>query len=103
MDVVAPGPEKDLLGLVGEDEAVGKVGGIHDLGAAEATIDDLMIRKVVGECLPEPDRRGADEEDTPLERRALAVGRLIGGDLFLPLRVVARSACRQFLAEEMRR
>ncbi len=42
VDIVSSGPEEDLLGLMGEDESVGEVGGVHDLGAAEAAVDDLV-------------------------------------------------------------
>ncbi len=90
VDVVAACSEKDLLGLVREDEAVGKVGGIHDFRATKAAVDGRVIREIDGERFPEPDRRGADKEDSTLGRRLLAIRRFICGDFFFEFRVVVR-------------
>ena len=55
VSVVVAGAQENLLRLVGEDDAIGKVSGVGDLRAAEATVENLVLRKVGWKGGPEAD------------------------------------------------
>src|SRR5690349_21773860 len=71
-NVVVSRIEDDRSRFVLEDYSVGEVVDVWDCRTAEAAVDHWQIRERVG-CLPESDRRTADEEDTVFRRGVLVV------------------------------
>ena len=84
VDVVITGVEEDRFGLVGENDAVGEVDGVGELGAAEATVDGGDFREGFFE-VPESDAGGSDEEVGVLGGRGFFVSGFKFGDIFFPL------------------
>ncbi len=84
VDVVAAGPQHDQPRLAGNDDAVGVVGAVGDLTAAETTVEDPVLGEIPGKRLPEADGGGTDEENSPRGWRIGAVGRLEGPDVQFP-------------------
>ena len=86
-DVVAARPQHDQPRPVRDDDPVRVLAAVCNLRAAEAAVEDLVLREVLGKRLPHADGRGTDEQDRPLGRRTGPIGRLEGLDCRLPLPV----------------
>src|SRR5208282_2819976 len=57
---------------------------VGDLAAAEAAVEHLVFREVLGKRLPHADGGGADEQDRLLGRRVGTIGCLEGLDFLFP-------------------
>jgi hypothetical protein len=96
MDVVPAGAEDDHLRLVSQDDAVGEVGAVLDLAAAEAAVEHVLARKSPGRAsfhrriVEEPvntmppsvgglARSAASKAAISFSHRAGPVGRVVAG------------------------
>ncbi len=84
MNIVAASSKQDHSGRKGKDDSFGEMRGVSDLRTAESTINHTVLRKILGQSVPKADRRGANEQQSSLGRRAGAIRMFIGRNFLLP-------------------
>src|SRR5262249_18404394 len=84
IDIVAPHVKDNHSRLVRNHDAIGEMGRVRKLRAAEAAVNYLVFREILRQRLPQLDARRADEQDGSLWRWRRFVGRFKGFHVSFP-------------------